>query len=1416
MALEAFHKTTKAWFKQHLGEPTPAQQHAWPAIKQGRHTLISAPTGSGKTLAAFYAVIDDLITQGLDGNLSAQTHVVYISPLKALSNDIQRNLQVPLFGIQDELLIEHLPPVEINVAVRTGDTTPTERQKMLRKPPHILVTTPESLYLLLTSEKGRLMLRNTKTIIIDEIHAMLGDKRGSHLALSIERLAALCEHPLQRIGLSATQKPIETVAKFLVGNNNVHNEKADCVVVDTGHKRKLELKLEVPRSPLTAIMSNDVWGEIYQRLVEHINAHNTTLIFVNTRRLAERLALALTEHIGEQSVSSHHGSMSKEHRFNAEQKLKDGKLKVLVATASMELGIDIGSVDLVVQISSPKSIAAFLQRVGRSGHSVRGTPKGILIPLTRDDLIECAALIYSIKQGDLDQIIMPQMPLDILAQQIVAELAGREWQVDQLFELLHNAYPYRNLTKEQFFDVVRMLADGYTTRRGRSSSYLHLDAINQQLRARKNARLTALTCGGAIPDMFDYQVVLDPENSVVGSLNEDFALESLPGDIFSLGSHSWQMLRLDGLKIRVMDAQGQKPSIPFWFGEGPGRTKELSESVSDLRKLIEHKIEHQSVNQAALWLVNEFDLMPSAAEQLVEYLDAGRKALGVMPTRDTIVMERFFDEVGDMHVVIHTPYGSRVNKAWGLALRKRFCKAFNFELQAAANEDSIVISLGSVHSFPLAEVYHYLKSKTVREILIQAMLDAPLFEVRWRWNASRAFAIQRNRAGKRVPPQFQRMQSEDLVAQIFPDQIACFENIQGAREIPDHPLVNQTIHDCLTEAMDIEELEELVRKIEKNELTLVAKDLREPSPFAQEIINANPYAFLDDAPFEERRTNAIRNRRWLDPGEVTEYSELSPQAIERIQDEAWPMMDNADELHDALMLMSFMLTSEATDIQRAWLMTLQENKRTQNITLNGQSAWITTERAVEFDTVFQDKIAVDLKLVPDWLTQKAWTKEAALHEIVRGRLECLGPVTATQIADSLGLQDSEINMALMGLENEGFVFRGRFINSIDQEQWCERRLLQRIHRYTIDAHRKSIEPVSIQNYMRFLFNYQHLTTQPKLTGLESAHKILLQLEGISSAASAWEEHILSSRMHHYDARWLDQLCLSGRITWTRLAKNKVKSKSRAVKNTPLSFITRHNISLWNCLRDVEPETDNISTDADKVRQALQRYGALFFDEIITHTKLLKTQAESAIGELISCGQISNDSFEGMRTLLIPTHKRQKKRYGIEHAGRWSLLHLKNDAQDTTYSEDELEQLIEIYLARWGVLFRKVLDKEVNAPAWRDLVRVLRRMELQGHIRGGRFIAGIGGEQFAKAPTVTLLRNISKRELGQQLVSISAADPLNLVGTVVPGKKVSRNAGNRILWRDGVPIATLEANEICFLEKTAPEQEWAIKQKLIKH
>src|SRR5882724_7550593 len=618
----SFHPAVAAWFDRTFAAPTTAQAQAWPAIQSGEHVLIAAPTGSGKTLAAFLAAIDGLIRQGLADELADETEIVYVSPLKALSNDVRRNLEAPLAGIRDELRAHGLPDVEISSWVRTGDTPSRERDRMRRKPPHIVVTTPESLYILLGSESGRAMLATTRTVIVDEIHAVAANKRGAHLALSLERLASLCGDRLLRIGLSATQKPIETVVRFLVGAG-ADGAAPACRIIDAGHRRARDLGLEVPSAPLEAVMSGEVWIEIYDRLAALIAEHRTTLVFVNTRRMAERVTRQLSERIGAEHVAAHHGSLAKEHRLAAEQRLKNGALKALVATASLELGIDIGEVDLVCQLASPRSIASFLQRIGRSGHAVDGTPKGRLFPLSRDELVECAALLDAVRRGELDRLEVPTAPLDVLAQQITAEVSAREWAEEELFDLMRGAYPYRELRREEFDECVRMLADGFSTRRGRRGALLHHDSVNKMLRPRKGARLTALTSGGAIPDNADYRVMLEPEGHLVGTVNEDFAVESLQGDVFQLGNTSYRILRVERGTVRVEDAHGQPPSIPFWLGEAPASTEELSAAVSRLNREIERRLDSglaagTGPGEAMQWLIEAVGLGEAAALQVVQ------------------------------------------------------------------------------------------------------------------------------------------------------------------------------------------------------------------------------------------------------------------------------------------------------------------------------------------------------------------------------------------------------------------------------------------------------------------------------------------------------------------------------------------------------------------------------------------------------------------------------------------------------------------------------------------------------------------------------------------------------------------------------------------------------------------------------
>lgn len=1518
MNFEIFHPAVARWFGKSFPAATPPQAEAWPAIKQHRNVLIAAPTGSGKTLAAFLAAIDDLVRLGVDGKLDDTTHLVYVSPLKALSNDIQRNLQVPLAGIQEELRAMGLPEVNIRTFVRTGDTPAGERTAMTKRPPHIVVTTPESLYILLTSEGGRRMLQTTRALILDEIHAVVGDKRGSHLALSIERLEQLIRQNqsensrLIRIGLSATQRPIEEVARFLVGTENIDaTGRPNCEIIDSGHTRQLDLAIELPESPLQAVMSGDVWEEVYDRLAQLIRQHKTTLVFVNTRRLAERVSRHLGERLGDENIAAHHGSLAREQRLAAEQRLKAGELSALVATASLELGIDIGDVNLVCQLGSTRSIASFLQRVGRSNHTVAGFPKGRIFPLSRDELVECAAIIDSVRRGELDRLEIPELPLDILAQQVVAASAAEEWTETDLFQMIRRAYPYRNLSREQFDSIIRMLAEGFSTKRGKRSTYLHHDAVNQRIRGRRNARISAITSGGAIPDTADYAVVLEPSDLVIGSVNEDFAIESLQGDIFQLGNTSWRVLRVEQGKVRVEDAHGQPPSIPFWLGEAPARTHELSTSVSRLREAVANlvdvsdnsvesqtsKVEGQQSDEAdeAAQLTRRIDLEPAikyltdevgisrpAAEQIVEYLAGAKAVLGIMPTQDNLVLERFFDDSGSMQLVVHAPFGSRLNRAWGLALRKRFCRKFNFELQAAATEDAVVLSLGPTHSFPLDEVFHYLNSKTVRQLLCQALLDAPMWNIRWRWNVTRSLAVLRRRGGKKIPAQLQRMDAEDLLTAIFPDQLACQENLGGGeREIPIHPLVDQTVKDCLEEAMDVDSLERLLTAIERNEKNLFARDVIEASPLAQEILNARPYAYLDDAPLEERRTRAVQQRRWLDPQTAQDMGKLDQGAIDRVRDEAWPRVENADELHDALVELGFVTEEEGKDWQE-FFSELKNDRRAALLQMNSGSApafskaelpvqrlWVAAERLPQLELLYANASLVPPIVAPESFT-KTWGFEEALVEVLRGRLEGSGPVTVPQLADASGLATNDIELGLLKLEAEGFVIRGQFTPGGTETEWCARRLLARIHSYTLNRLRQEIEPVATADFLRYLLAWQKLAPEHQMEGPESVRAIIEQLEGFEAPAAAWEGELLPSRMTEYDPAWLDALCLSGEVVWARLTPPASASRATStengserqrgaapVRNTPIALLRRKNFAIWNSVFP-QPSLSEVefSTTTRAVHDYLSERGASFFTDIVDGTRLLRAQVEESLAELVANGMVISDSFAGLRALLTPSSRktqaaaRRKHRqptYDMSSAGRWSLLKRDGGTASVSSGAPEASEAIAwILLKRYGVVFKRLLEREGITLPWRVLLRIYHRLEARGELRGGRFVAGISGEQFALPEAVGMLRAIRRARTGamdfgfrspvrdetqepslavglppvstppeDSLISVSAADPLNLIGIITPGGRLTAFTSNRLLYRNGEPIAVMESGETRFLVELSRAMEWKAKAALMR-
>ena len=1461
--LDGFHPAVASWFHKTFPAPTDAQLAAWPSIRSGRSTLVAAPTGSGKTLTAFLSALDDLVQQGLanGGELPDETLVVYVSPLKALSNDIRLNLQIPLEGIAAELAQLGLPPLDIRTAVRTGDTTQQERTALRKRAPHILVTTPESLYVLLGSDSGRRMLATTRTVIVDEIHALAGSKRGSHLALSLERLDALCGRRLPRIGLSATQKPIEAVARFLVGGASVtSNAPADCTIVDIGHVRARDLALEIPPVPLEAVMANEVWELVYNRLAELIAQHRTTLIFVNTRRMAERVARHLTERLGKEAVAAHHGSLAREHRFDAEQRLKRGELSVLIATASLELGIDIGDVDLVCQMGSPRAIAPFLQRVGRSGHHVGGMPKGRLFPTSRDDLIECAALLDCVRRGELDALQIPRAPLDVLAQQIVAEVSSAEWSEDALFGLMRRAAPYAELTRNQYDAVLRMLAEGYTSRHGPRGAWLHRDAVSGTLRGRRGGKLVAVTSGGTIPENADYAVILEPQAVNIGTVNEDFAVESLAGDVFQLGNASYRILRVEAGRVRVEDAQGQPPNIPFWLGEAPGRSDELSLGVARLRAQVDLLLSGDGmaavtdtrpvplapatnasrIERAIHWMTTTLGLNEAAARQIVEYLARARAALSTLPTHNTLVMERFFDESGGTQLVIHAPFGSRVNRAWGLALRKRFCRNFNFELQAAATEDAIILSLTGSHSFALDEVWRYLHSNTAEHLLIQALLDAPLFGVRWRWNATTSLALPRYSGGRKTAPQLQRMRSEDLLAAVFPDQAACLENIVGERDVPHHPLVDQTVDDCLHEAMDTEGWLSLLRRIEQGQVKLVTRELPAPSPLAAEILTAKPYAYLDDAPIEERRTQAVLNRRWSDPASADDLGALDADAIAGVREEAWPQPRGVDEMHEALTGLACISEAEAQQNPDwpAWLVALaQADRATRLRSPSGASLWLPAERltclhAIYPDASFEPPIAAPKGFID------SWSDDEALVDVIRARLTGFGPLPAAAIAAALVLPVAAVEHALTALEAQGYVMRGRFTPGASAGQWCERHLLARIHRYTVRRLRRELEPVERHDFMRFLFEWQHLSPATRGEGRDALAAVLDQMAGFEAAAAAWEEDILPARLKDYTITSLDELCRSGKLVWTRLTE-RTHTAAAPVRSTPIVLLPRRDIGLWGALID-QSEAPELSPRAKSVYDALTQHGAMFFDELLGDTRLLGIELENALGELVAAGLVNSDSFAGLRALLKPVAKRQAHHNrrrprggaligGMDDAGRWALVRRRTTLGATAdarpvpqpgrtplLAPEVLEQLAVTLLRRYGVVCWRLLAREAEwLPPWRDLLRVLQRLEARGQVRGGRFINGLAGEQFALPEAIPLLREVRRHANDGAFVCVAGTDPLNLVGTLLAGDKVPAVAGNRVLYRDGVAVAALVAGEFIYLTNTDSETREHMRTRLAR-
>lgn len=1416
--LETFHPAIRAWFARWFQEPTEPQIRGWPAIREGSHTLLSAPTGSGKTLAAFLWCIDHLVQLGVKGRLTDEVHILYISPLKALSNDIQRNLVEPLGGIREMARQMGVELPELRSAVRTGDTLASERASMRRRPPHILITTPESLFILLISERFRPALQTIRYVIVDEIHALAENKRGVHLSLSLERLTHLAKEVPVRIGLSATIHPIQEVAHFLVGSEGRDGslKPRSCRLVEVRGLREMDLQVIAPIPQLGAVATNAVWDATYTSLADLIRAHRSTLIFCNSRRLTERIARRLSERLGEDQVAAHHGSLSRRQRLKAEARLKAGEIKAVVATGSLELGIDVGTIDLVCQIESPKSIAAVIQRIGRSGHYLTATPKGRLFALTQDDLLECAAIIRAIREGRLDRIQTPRNCLDVLAQQVIAAAASEEWSSDRLYRLCRQSFCYQDLAQDDFQAVLQMLSERLPTEPRGVYPKLHWDRLRDRIRARRGARLAAITSGGTIPDTTNYDVYLEPEGLKIGEVEEDFAQESMVGDIFTLGNASWRIKKVERGRMVVGDARGLPPSIPFWHGEVPSRTFDLSLEVCRLRSDLANRLGDETMARG--WLAEIGGLEEGVAEAAVAYIARQQSAMGVIPTNKVLLAERFFDSLGGTQVVLHAPFGMRVNRAWGLALSKRLCRRFNFEIQSAATDDAVLLSFGPRHSFPLETIFHLLSPETVEEILVQALLTSPLFEARFRQAAVRSLLILRYAQGRRIPAYLQRLRATDLLAACFPEQQACFENREPDIPLPNYPLVQETVRECLRDSLDLDRLKAILEELRNGSISAGAKEVPLPSPFAHKILAAWDYAFIDDAPREERRSRTVQTHRGI-LGEIfireSFDSFLDKEVVEQVVAEVGRTehrhhLRNADELVEFLKdggpLGAVEVAKRVAGDPLPMLENLRREGRVVQARLREETppVWMATETIPLCQAAYLDLRLLDSVSLPEALAAETWEPEAARQELVRRHLRHAGPTTAEAISRHLSLSLPEVQRVLAGLEAEGFLFQGSFVPGLSTPQWCERTLLERIHRLTLVRLRKEIEPVPKERWVEFLLKWQHLTPTSRRHGLEGLQVVIEKLQGLELPAEVWEQEVLARRVADYRPELLDQLCLSGEVVWGRLGWSIPGQQGRqSMDPGPLALF--HRDALAGLRSDISVEgvatvLEGLSPEARTIYEILDTKGASFTTALVSATGFSPEKTITALWKLIRSGLATNDSFTPVRFALSregrqlkeedrPSRRTLRRRVRLKTLqGRWSLL----PSGDT---EERLEAWTQQLLDRYGVLFRELLTLETGAPAWRELREILHRLEYAGQVRRGLFVAGVSGEQYALPEAVELLRATRNQGLSETWIVVSAADPCAPWGVVLPGPKVARLPGNLIILRAGQPILALEGNRI---------------------